>query len=700
MESDSEMPKTTLPKQTIQSSASLRKKAEERLIKQASIKGAHSISPRVNDNRNESENLGLLHELEILKVELEIQNEELKLAVDRAAAATALYNFSPTAYFTIERDGTICQLNHSGALLLNKNTNQLINSNLRLFITQDSLPVMNDFLKKIFESKSKQFCEVSLGLNQNVDIHIYLEGIISEDLQKCFITAVDISERKKAERKLIESEAKYRSLVDEVNDGYYISDELGIFTFANRALNKMLGYEPPDTIVGRNFMEFIPLAKINDIISQYQAAMVSGKDTEVFTTEVVKKNGTSVFFEIKPQVIISEGKSAGSWGMIRDITERQKAEAAIQESEERYRKLVELSPFGIAIYQESEFVYVNRAGLTLLGSSNPQDLIGKPVTSIVHPDSLPEVMRRMGLVANGNTVPPMEEKLIRIDGSIFIAEVIALSTAYNGKPAGQVIVRDITEQKKAEDSLKLNEIRLNELNSSKDKFFSIIAHDLKGHFNSIIGFSSLLSANMKEKDYDGVEKYANIIQKSSERAMDLLMNLMDWAQSQTGRMEFIPEVIDSTELIDEVVDFFNDAAQQKSITISRKNNDTVTFFADKPMVSTILRNLVSNALKYTLPGGKIVISTKQKNNELMVTVKDNGIGIKSNAIEKLFTIEESYSTIGTNNEVGTGFGLILCKEFVEKHNGKIWVKSEIGKGSKFCFTIPNTKQFNQSACVS
>ncbi len=170
--------------------------------------------------------------------------------------------------------------------------------------------------------------------------------------------------------------------------------------------------------------------------------------------------------------------------------------------------------------------------------------------------------------------------------------------------------------------------------------------------------------------------------------MDLLMNLMEWSRSQTGRMEFSPQYLDIDVLINDATELLSDVAHQKLIAISRELPQKIKVFADKAMIDTLLRNLISNAIKFTNPGGTIIVSAEQKQDEVMVTVSDNGVGINADAMGKLFRIEESYSTKGTQNEQGTGLGLILCKEFIEKHGGKIWAESEVGKGSKFCFTIP------------
>lgn len=237
---------------------------------------------------------------------------------------------------------------------------------------------------------------------------------------------------------------------------------------------------------------------------------------------------------------------------------------------------------------------------------------------------------------------------------------------------------------KAEES----EARFRELNATKDKLFSIISHDLRSPFTSIIGFSNMLAERVSIKDYDGIVEYARIIRDSSWRVMDLLMNLLEWSNTQTGKMDYCPEYIDLASLIKEASALSSGGAQQKSINILIDIPDNVTAFADKTMISTILRNLISNAIKFTHLHGKIVLSVKENHNGLLVSVSDNGVGLSKKRIENIFRFEESKSTTGTQREHGTGLGLLLCKEFVLKHGGKIWVESEFGKGSTFSFTIP------------
>lgn len=240
---------------------------------------------------------------------------------------------------------------------------------------------------------------------------------------------------------------------------------------------------------------------------------------------------------------------------------------------------------------------------------------------------------------------------------------------------------DITE-------IKNNELRLIELNASKDKLFSIIAHDLNSPFNSIVGFSELMIEKANEKNYSSVNEIAKIILDSSCVAMNLLSNLLSWSQMEMGRMPFNPEHFDISTNFIETTTLIQPTAEQKSIQIENKISPETQVFADRKMVNTVLRNLLSNALKFTETGGKVVISSVSSKNEVTITIADNGVGIPKEKIDKLFSIDDNISTLGTSQEVGTGLGLLLCKEFIDKNNGIIRVESNEGKGSSFIFTLP------------
>ncbi|HYQ57826.1 MAG TPA: two-component regulator propeller domain-containing protein, partial [Draconibacterium sp.] len=229
---------------------------------------------------------------------------------------------------------------------------------------------------------------------------------------------------------------------------------------------------------------------------------------------------------------------------------------------------------------------------------------------------------------------------------------------------------------------------LNALNRTKDKFFSIIGHDLRNHFNIIIGFSENLLMDFKSMDAVKQEYHISNIHKSSIQANDLLGNLLTWARLQRNSIAFNPERVNVTEKIMELLRFHEEAALKKNILIDVYAKEEVYANADLNMFSTIIRNLLANAIKFTHDDGEIAVYVKRENNWCSITIKDNGIGISANKLQKIFSMESTEVSRGTKGEKGTGLGLVLCKEFVEKHGGEISLKSKPGVGSEFSFTLP------------
>ena len=241
-------------------------------------------------------------------------------------------------------------------------------------------------------------------------------------------------------------------------------------------------------------------------------------------------------------------------------------------------------------------------------------------------------------------------------------------------------LRDSVEQKTKE---------LTELNKSKDLFFSIIAHDLKGPFNSLIGFSNLMFDEVKISKNQELMESAEIIKNVSENTFELLQNLLEWAQMQSGRLQFNRENTNITELIQKVLKISSIQSMQKNIEIKTVIPDKdVMVFADNNMIRTVLRNLISNAIKYSHENGTIDVNCSIEKNRILISVADHGVGISKENIDRLFNLKYAQKTLGTSGEKGTGLGLILVKDFVTRHHGDIWVESELGKGSTFIFTIP------------
>lgn len=230
--------------------------------------------------------------------------------------------------------------------------------------------------------------------------------------------------------------------------------------------------------------------------------------------------------------------------------------------------------------------------------------------------------------------------------------------------------------------------KLEEANKTKDKFFSIIAHDLKNPFNTLIGYSDILKSEFRDYGPDEIHEQLQIIYNTSIKGYNLLENLLKWSQTQTNQISFIPSEVNLNELIQICIDDVGYQCQFKDIEIHNDIPEDLTIIADKNLLKTILRNLINNSVKFTNRNGMVTVTCNKNEEHIEINVKDTGVGMSQFDIENLFKIDKVLSKPGTEKETGSGLGLILCKEFVEKHGGKIWVKSEIDVGSEFIFTIP------------
>lgn len=240
----------------------------------------------------------------------------------------------------------------------------------------------------------------------------------------------------------------------------------------------------------------------------------------------------------------------------------------------------------------------------------------------------------------------------------------------------------------ANDKVSRQNVQLQQLNATKDKFFSILGHDLKGPLNSLTSFSGLLINHTDSLSKDEIRMLAKDLDKSLKNLFALLENLLEWSRSQTGNIEFKPEAFDLHTLLQQNTELLKTQAQNKNIVLSDVSRAGIEILTHKQSINTVIRNLISNAIKFTPEGGAVTVNAQLAQDEVMVSVSDTGVGMSEDVIAKLFRIDAKHSTKGTADEKGTGLGLILCKEFVEKNGGRIGVQSEVGQGSVFYFTLP------------
>jgi two-component system sensor histidine kinase/response regulator len=361
-----------------------------------------------------------------------------------------------------------------------------------------------------------------------------------------------------------------------------------------------------------------------------------------------------------------------------------------ESAQNKFRMLFEQSPVGMALvlHETGEFLEVNNSVLESTGYTK-EEFLNLSYWEITPREYEEQEIKQLQTLNETGRFGPNFKEYIRKDGSRYPLSISgALFVDVDGRKVVWGIIEDLSERRDRELIIKKQNEELLKLNGAKDKFFSIIAHDLKNPFSAIIAFSDLLLEGLEKKDFEGIDRYANIINQSSKKALDLLLNLMEWSQIQTGRMKYKPEYFELNNMVEEAIILLAANAEQKNIHIRNTISKETMVHADKTMISTVLRNLISNAIKYTRQNGSITLAAEQAHEEVIVSVKDNGVGISQEESDRLFKIDGVYSKAGTEKEKGTGLGLILSKEFLEKNGGKIWIDSAVDVGTTFYFSLP------------
>jgi PAS domain S-box-containing protein len=398
----------------------------------------------------------------------------------------------------------------------------------------------------------------------------------------------------------------------------------------------------------------------------------------------IKENDEIFTYKITKQTIKSHANSRLI--VIHNITEAKRAEASIISLAKRNRTLLLTSKDGIHVLDDQgSVVEINPAFCNMLGYTQ-EELMKLNVTDWEIQSPGVALLTRVRENIKHSAV--FETQNRRKDGSIIDVEISASGVTLDGQNYLYASSRNITERKQLELKIQNQNLALNKLNSDKDRFLSILAHDLRSPFSSLLGLSELLSESIRDNDINENAEMASLLYECVQNIYRLLEDLLMWAKSQSGRIPFEPQEVNLNEIYIEILETLSHNASAKGISLNPSSNLDLNIFADANMLKTILRNLISNSIKFTNSGGQVNIYTEHNGSNITISVSDNGIGISSEVIGKLFDITQTHTTKGTADESGTGLGLFLCKDFVEKHGGKIWVNSEINKGTTFSFTIP------------
>lgn len=359
----------------------------------------------------------------------------------------------------------------------------------------------------------------------------------------------------------------------------------------------------------------------------------------------------------------------------------------------------DMLPIAITLVDfKGDCLYLNKFGRALSGYSHEDISKGLNVKDILaNPEDIEAFTNKVSQSPEDTDNNKGEEFLVKSkDGKFFYVLIYSqIILNEDNKAALLGVLVDHTYYREVGEKYMTAEIKLRQMNAAKDRFFSIIAHDLKNPYNAILGFSELILGNIKSYSIEQISNYVNIMHKSATKGLLLLDNLLKWSMSQTGKLGFQLSRVNISELLSESIDFVSEKAAIKGIKINTICSESLMVSCDKNMIDTVLRNLLTNAIKFTRANGAIEVqiinyeSNEKESNHIHVTVSDNGIGILEKDKKKLFRVDTLFSTQGTAFEQGTGLGLLLCQDFIHKHDGQIWVESEPGKGSKFHFTIPS-----------
>jgi PAS domain S-box-containing protein len=526
------------------------------------------------------------------------------------------------------------------------------------------------------------------------------------------------------------------TLIDNMPDFIYIKDKKSRFIIANKKLADVHGLKSPRMMKGKSDFNYYPKELANKFYWNEQEIMATGKPLINHEETGLDEKGNTIYVSTTKIPIKNKKREIiGIVGMGRDITARKKAEEKllehaeelehanallkerqeeiVQQSEElsaqadsfiqANRELDKLSVVAretdnvvILFDAEGNFEWVNQSFTNVYGYTLKQfvQAKGKNILQASFNPYIKDIMKKCN--STKKTIRYQSETVNKDGKPIWMQSTLTPILDKQKNIIRYVAVdSDITALKKAQEMInnQKKEIesqrdKLEKLNVTKDKFFSIIAHDLRNPFQSIMGFADLLVKNYAELEDQIKKEYIGLIYESSQYAHSLLENLLHWSRTQTDSIKYEPSEISIALIIDENLHMLHANIEKKGLSVTLKVDSNAKVYADKNMLDTVVRNLINNAVKFTPRGGKITIQSQDKKDFLVISITDTGVGIEAEDLHKLFHLETFHTTPGTEEESGTGLGLIICNEFVKKHGGEISVDSKPGKGTTFTFTLP------------
>ena len=523
-------------------------------------------------------------------------------------------------------------------------------------------------------------------------------GIICYVLE-CYVPDVETDKEAADAENVISGESSERAdfldlVINTIKQPFFVKDEDHKWVMLNDAAVEMMG-PSREGLLGKSDYDLYPKDQA-DIFWKYDEK-VFAEGSSNNEEQITWSDGT--LHDIVTHKQLYNEKTSGKKfivGTIHDISSYKKIEHDLRASEMKYRELFDnANDFIITTDLEGNITNANRTLLNYL-NTDIDGITKFNVYNYVNDDDKELVFGLKDKILSGQLDSSFEVNALDFDRNPVTYEIKASLINEDERPVGiQCVFSDITQSREARLKLEKYNKNLLELNKTKDKFFSIIAHDLRNPYSSMIGFSELLLEDLEKLSMDEIRDSLKIIRNSAKNSLNLLENLLAWSRLETGRMHFDPSKVVLTEMVDEVVNVLFSLAYRKKIEINNMVESDVILSSDKNMLNTILNNLVMNAIKFTPIGGEInIYATRMASDPesgkdfYKISVADTGIGMDAEFCKQLFTQNKPVSNPGTEKEQGTGLGLLLSREMVERHGGKISAESTPGKGSVFSFLIP------------
>jgi PAS domain S-box-containing protein len=496
----------------------------------------------------------------------------------------------------------------------------------------------------------------------------------------------DITERKLMEDAIKESEEKYRNIFSTGMDALFlINQATSEILDVNNSACELYGYSRDEMLRLKNFDMSAELDETRKatqkFINRIELRYHKKKDGTIFPVDI-----SASIFKLNNQNIILAA--------IRDITERRNAEDTILKTKKQYDNLDSKIQVGVYILRtdpDGEFAleFASSRMSEMLGLSVENLLADKhAIFKAIHPDDLDGFIQlnQDGIRLNR---PFNWKGRVIVDGNVKWMHFTSMPEQQeNGNILWHGLVVDITERVQSEAEITLKNEELSKLNATKDKFFSIIAHDLRGPFSSLLGLTEVMVEELHQLSMEELKEFTTVMHKTAANLYRLLENLLQWARMQQGSIPFNPELHFLQKLVLDFIPLEIDHCKTKGIELIVQIEEGITVFADRNILQSTLLNLISNAVKFTRKGGKIILSAESADDKTIeISISDTGIGMSEELISNLFRIDVQTSRKGTDGEPSTGLGLLLCKEFIEKHGSIIQVKSEVGRGSTFYFKL-------------